>query len=371
MTPPRSEPAKALSAPPSRPKESDRTTRKPALFWDRVRVFVFLMGTFFLLTWGSMSVNEAGFTETLRSQVRNRWWILVLAAFEVLRQVNYVFLEHSPRYFAFWTRLWKRPDRKPILSPWTRYRLGRLMKLLIFLWVLGMIIGAFMVRGDGSKLTPIEAIFLGPALLVQALPQILQFVFIISLGVLQFVAIFWFLSRGGMDTYMPDDIETRFSDVKGQDAVLHRVEENMVFLDDPESIESRGGYVPGGILLWGPPGTGKTLIAQAVAGETAKPFVFVEPGAFINMFMGVGHPQGQGPLPEAPEARHPLRRGHRLLRRGRLAREPRQLAVGRTAAGAANASPAAPSRGNRMQRYRLPRPQAARAVLRCVASPRT
>ena len=62
----------------------------------------------------------------------------------------------------------------------------------------------------------------------------------------------------------------------------------MVFLEDPESIEQRGGYVPGGILLWGPPGTGKTLMAEAVAGETGKPFVFVDPGAFINMFMGVG-----------------------------------------------------------------------------------
>ena len=29
-------------------------------------------------------------------------------------------------------------------------------------------------------------------------------------------------------------------------------------------------------------------MAEAVAGETGKPFVFVEPGAFINMFMGVG-----------------------------------------------------------------------------------
>ena len=42
------------------------------------------------------------------------------------------------------------------------------------------------------------------------------------------------------------------------------------------------------LLLWGPPGTGKTLMAEAVAGETGKPFVFVDPGAFINMFMGVG-----------------------------------------------------------------------------------
>ena len=46
--------------------------------------------------------------------------------------------------------------------------------------------------------------------------------------------------------------------------------------------------MPGGILLWGPPGTGKTLMAEAVAGETGKPYVFVDPGAFINMFIGVG-----------------------------------------------------------------------------------
>jgi ATP-dependent Zn protease len=62
----------------------------------------------------------------------------------------------------------------------------------------------------------------------------------------------------------------------------------MLFLEAPESIEEKGGYVPGGLLLWGPPGTGKTLMAEAVAGETGKPFVFVDPGAFINMFMGVG-----------------------------------------------------------------------------------
>ncbi|HYA45711.1 MAG TPA: AAA family ATPase, partial [Acidimicrobiales bacterium] len=87
---------------------------------------------------------------------------------------------------------------------------------------------------------------------------------------------------------MPDDVKTRFSSVWGQDAVLSRVQESMVFLEDPESIEARGGYVPGGMLLWGPPWTGKTLMAEAVAGETGKPFVFVDPGAFVNMFLGVG-----------------------------------------------------------------------------------
>ena len=105
---------------------------------------------------------------------------------------------------------------------------------------------------------------------------------------MQFVAIFWFLSRGGVETYFPDDIKTRFSDVWGQDAVVERVKENMLFLEAPEAIEAKGGYVPGGLLLWGPPGTGKTLMAEAVAGETGKPYVFVDPGAFIQMFMGVG-----------------------------------------------------------------------------------
>ena len=83
-------------------------------------------------------------------------------------------------------------------------------------------------------------------------------------------------------------MKTRFNDVWGQDAVVHKVKENLIFLENPESIEEKGGYVPGGILLYGPPGTGKTLMAEAVAGETGKPYVFVDPGAFIEMFMGIG-----------------------------------------------------------------------------------
>ena len=61
-----------------------------------------------------------------------------------------------------------------------------------------------------------------------------------------------------------------------------------MYLEKPDEIEAKGGYVPGGILLWGPPGTGKTLMAEAVAGETGRPYVFVDPGAFINMFFCVG-----------------------------------------------------------------------------------
>ena len=55
--------------------------------------------------------------------------------------------------------------------------------------------------------------------------QILVYVVLI---IVQFAALFWFMSRGGVDVYYPDDIKTRFTDVWGQDHVLERVKENIL-----------------------------------------------------------------------------------------------------------------------------------------------
>ena len=150
--------------------------------------------------------------------------------------------------------------------------------VLLIALVLGKVLGT----------SPVLALFQAPALIFAALPLILQLLFAFFFIAFQFIGLVWLLSRRGVHTYYPDDIKTRFSDVWGQDPVLERVKENVMFLEDPEKIESKGGHVPSGILLWGPPGTGKTLMAEAVAGETGRPYVFVDPGAFINMFMGVG-----------------------------------------------------------------------------------
>ena len=103
----------------------------------------------------------------------------------------------------------------------------------------------------------------------------------------QFGLIIWFATRGGVETFYPDDINTRFNDVWGQDPVLEKVKENLVFLDNPKMIEDKGGYVPSGLLLWGPPGTGKTLMAEAMAGETGKPFVNIDASQLNTMGMGV------------------------------------------------------------------------------------
>lgn len=273
----------------SRPRPSERETRAPSASWDRVKflILLFILWLAGLATVWTSAVHPLGgpFSDAVRIALQDYTWITVLASLEVLRQLHYLFEEHSKSYFRFWQKTIFGGFAKGLgrMDDWTRYRVGRAFKAFVVLFALSTFLGRIF-HSEPVWLGLVEA----PARLVVALPFILQLAFGFFFVIFQFAGLFWFLSRGGVDVYMPDDIETRFEDVKGQDAVLDRVKETMIFLEDPESIEEKGGYVPGGVLLWGPPGTGKTLMAQAVAGESARPFVFVEPGAFIQMFMGVG-----------------------------------------------------------------------------------
>ena len=82
--------------------------------------------------------------------------------------------------------------------------------------------------------------------------------------------------------------DTRFSDVAGCKEAIEDLQEIVDVLKNPDRYMKIGARTPRGALLVGPPGTGKTLMAESMAGETGKPFVFVDPGAFTNMFMGIG-----------------------------------------------------------------------------------
>jgi len=270
----------------SRQRDEERLTRKPLAWWDRVKLILLFLGAFAVLMWSTLSrfAGLISIQDAFDQTVRADWWLLALAGLELLRQTHFLVSERSAGYHQFFTRrVWGRVEsRTKRMDDWNRYRVSRVLKLLFVLLIIDLILAKML------DLSPALALFEAPALLIRGLPFILQLAFGFFFVIVQFVGLFWFLSRGGVDVYMPDDIKTRFTDVWGQDNVLAKVKENMVFLEDPESIEEKGGYVPGGILLWGPPGTGKTLMAEAVAGETGKPFVFVDPGAFIQMFMGIG-----------------------------------------------------------------------------------
>ncbi len=269
----------------SRPRDDERPTRKPLALWDRVKFLLLLAGLFFFFVWAAMADNPLlPYYDAVNDTWNSKRWIFLLAGVELARQLHYFVSERWAWYHRLWSQtifggLNRRGDR---INPWTRYRLARVVKLLIALVVASLVLGTLF------DVSPALALFELPKRIYDALPLIFQLIFGFFFVMIQFIGLFWFLSRGGIDVYYPDDVQTRFTDVWGQDAVVERVKENMIFLESPEAIEEKGGYVPGGILLWGPPGTGKTLMAEAVAGETGKPYVFVDPGAFIAMFMGVG-----------------------------------------------------------------------------------
>jgi cell division protease FtsH len=275
-----------LRPPGGRPRDEDRRTRKPLPFWDRIKFLLLLTALWFILVWSTTSSNPlVPFSDALRIQLRAGFWVIVLAGLEVVRQLHFLISEHWAGYHRFWTyRVFAGSQRLSHrrLSDWTRFRLWRVAVILFWIAVIAVVAGKLTHQG------PFAALIHIPTYIWHSLPLVLQLLAGVFFVVIQFVALFWFMSRGGVDVYYPDDIKTRFTDVWGQDHVLERVKENILYLEHPEQIEDRGGYVPGGILLWGPPGTGKTLMAEAVAGETGRPYVFVDPGAFINMFMGIG-----------------------------------------------------------------------------------
>jgi cell division protease FtsH len=269
----------------SRPREDERTTRKPLQLWDRLKILILLTLGFAALVWATYAQFRPLITwpDALRQTAKSGLWLLVLIALEALRQIHILIAEHSEGYYRATNHLFGGLERRTSkMNAWHRYRIARAAKFGFILLILDLALARTF------KVSAATALFTLPERLVGALPQVFQYGIYILLLILQFVGLFYFLSRGGVDVYFPDDIRTRFTDVWGQDAVLGKVKENIVFLEDPESIEDKGGHVPGGVLLWGPPGTGKTLMAEAVAGETGRPFVFVDPGAFTQMFMGVG-----------------------------------------------------------------------------------
>ncbi len=259
--------------------------RPKADFWDRSKLLLVLGAIFVFLTAGVTSANPLmPITAAAAHEASTAWWLVLLILIEALRQIHYAISERSPEWNTFFSEVvFKSFNRSTEnMNDWTKYRLSRVARIVGLLFILDIFLAAH------YHLSIFTALFQAPAALYASMPLILQLAFGFFFVIIQFVGLFWFLSKGGVDVYFPGDVKTRFSDVWGQDAVLERIKENIIFLKDPDAIEERGGYVPGGILLWGPPGTGKTLMAEAVAGETENPFVFVDPSAFINMFMGIG-----------------------------------------------------------------------------------
>ncbi|MDQ3841313.1 MAG: AAA family ATPase [Actinomycetota bacterium] len=128
-----------------------------------------------------------------------------------------------------------------------------------------------------------------PTLLMEFLGLGFTLFFAMAFLIVQFVALFWYLSRGRTYIIYPGEYDVTFDDVRGQKAAVEATSEVVKLFQGFKKFRKMGGYPPQGILLEGPPGTGKTLLSKAIAGEVNVPFIYASASSFNNMFMGVAN----------------------------------------------------------------------------------
>jgi cell division protease FtsH len=115
-----------------------------------------------------------------------------------------------------------------------------------------------------------------------------QMLFAILFMVVQFGALFWFISRTRTVLIKPGDTKAiTFDDYWGQPALLKLVKQWISLLSERDAFVKMGGEYINGLMLTGEPGTGKTLLAKAMAGEAGIAFMSVEGSGFRGMFWGM------------------------------------------------------------------------------------
>ena len=143
------------------------------------------------------------------------------------------------------------------------------------------------------RYSPLEALRhigqLFPMFIRSAVPLLFLMLFYMGFLILQFVGLFWYMSRGRTYVIHPGEYDTSFDDVRGQPAVVDATKEVVNLFQGFMDFRRMGGYPPHGILFEGPPGTGKTLLGKAIAGSSEVPFIYASGSSFSNMFMGVGN----------------------------------------------------------------------------------
>ena len=163
-------------------------------------------------------------------------------------------------------------------------RYGRWLKRAA--WVLVIyLFAAWLFMG----LSPSQSLANPSLVMTQLRPFMLQATILVFFIILQFGALFWFLSRGNDYVIYPNEYDTSFDDVRGQPAAVEATQEVLRVFEGFKDFKQMGGYPPHGILFEGPPGTGKTLMAKAIAGASGVPFLFATGSGFANMFMGIGN----------------------------------------------------------------------------------
>src|SRR6266576_6823657 len=134
-------------------------------------------------------------------------------------------------------------------------------------------------------------VFVVPQLSAPSPGSILYYAFQISFallfGIMQFVAIFWFLVRPRLYWVMPGETGVTFEDYKGNPEVLEAARRIVGLLRGVKELQQMGGSPVRGLLLSGDPGTGKSYLAQCTSTEAGVPFAYASAASFRAMFIGM------------------------------------------------------------------------------------
>ncbi|HEV7237343.1 MAG TPA: AAA family ATPase [Ktedonobacteraceae bacterium] len=135
------------------------------------------------------------------------------------------------------------------------------------------------------------AVFIAPQLRSPSPGEVLlyafQIVFAVLFGIMQFVAIFWFLGRPRLYWVMPGETGVTFDDYKGNPEVLEAARRIVSLLRGVKEFQDMGGSPVRGLLLTGDPGTGKSYLAQCMSTEAGVPFAYASAASFRAMFIGM------------------------------------------------------------------------------------
>ncbi len=173
-------------------------------WWDRIKVLLLLVGLLGFFVAAEIADNPIlPISEAINETLRSKVWLLGLIGLELLRQIHYLISEHSAGYHQFWT--------KRVFGGWNRYVDAVQPVEPLPIRARGEVDRRHRRRRDHPR--PHLRHVAGARLLRRAeqgdrgraassrrshLP-----VFWIGF---QFVLMFYFMTRGGVETFFPDDI---------------------------------------------------------------------------------------------------------------------------------------------------------------------
>lgn len=137
----------------------------------------------------------------------------------------------------------------------------------------------------------IFSIFLGSVvweMYFSAIQFVLQLAMMLGFAIIQFVGIFWFMSRTRLTEILPGDPKTMtMDDYVGQPELKKTIEQWVHLIRNRTEFQKIGGRLISGILLTGKAGVGKSHLAKCLAGSSNIAFLGTEGSSFKAMFFGV------------------------------------------------------------------------------------